>query len=694
VPPPEPDASDAADPGRDEHARPIAKVVLDAAPLHLDGPLDYLIPDGLTCGVGQRVEVTLRGRRSKGLVVGVAGSSDVPLAKLRPIARTLGEHTWVRPDELELLRWAAARFGAPLGDVVRAALPSRVIDVERIATKDGWFPARTSTSLGPDDPSSSIETAETVAGEAGEAGEVDEADEEHHDDVGWQPYGRTGAALCAAVRGGAGSFLWRPLPGEDIAARLVELARGCLAGGRDVLLIVPDPGSPTADAVLGSLASLDVEAVDVRGGPSDRSSYRAWLRCRVGAVRVAVGERGAAFLPMARLGLAIVLDEASPVHKERRSPRHHVREVLLERARRAGGVGLAVGTVPSAVAWSLVADGRLTPVVGDRVSEEARRPRVRLETGRTEARARISRAGIALLRQALERGGYGVVLAARRGEGRSLVCTRCGDVVRCTACGASVARRSDGGWWCHACGTTSPRPPTCRRCGPGELAPLAAGAERLAAELARTLEGRVEVLEGYAAAVPAPPAVLVMTRGSVLDRPPQGAPVHGVVLPDLDGALRRPVLDAAEDALRLAFAVAGWTVAGREPGASDGDGPDVVVETRDGDHHALRALVAWDPELFWEAESALRQAVRLPPAVALLRLEVHGPAVDLRRLVAPALPRGDQLVGPLPLSASASAFLVKCDDRRATLDALREVREELSRRGADVRLDVDPIDIG
>jgi primosomal protein N' (replication factor Y) (superfamily II helicase) len=41
-----------------------------------------------------------------------------------------------------------------------------------------------------------------------------------------------------------------------------------------------------------------------------------------------------------------------------------------------------------------------------------------------------------------------------------------------------------------------------------------------------------------------------MTRGSVLDAPP--GPVGAVVLPDLDDALARPSLDAAEDALRLA----------------------------------------------------------------------------------------------------------------------------------------------
>jgi primosomal protein N' len=167
------------------------------------------------------------------------------------------------------------------------------------------------------------------------------------------------------------------------------------------------------------------------------------------------------------------------------------------------------------------------------------------------------------------------------------------------------------------------------------------------------------------------------------------------VLPDLDGALRRPVLDAAEDALRLAFTVAGWTV---ESPLSEEDAqpqePQVVVETREPEHHAMRALAAWDPDLFWDEETRTRAAVRLPPAVSVLRFEVHTTGIDLRRLVTPALLVGDELVGPLSIDGRGSAYLVKCADRRATLAALRPVRDELSRDGADVRLDVDPIDLG
>jgi primosomal protein N' (replication factor Y) len=641
----------------------VARVVVEVEPFHLDRPFDYLVPDDVEVTAGQRVQVVFAGRSVRGLVVDTGDASEVAPERLRPLQRVLGDHVWVRPHELETLSWAADRFGAPLADVVRHALPARIVDVERRAAEAGWFPPGRGRR-----PASDPAPDPTALARA------------------WGPYGSAGAQLLASVSEGRGSFLWRPLPGEDVAARVAELVQACLAGDRDALVLVPDAASPVADAVLAAAGDL---AVDLRAGPSPRRQYRAWLEARCGVARVVVGERGAAWTPLERLGLAVVLDEANPAYKERRSPRHHAREVVLERARRAGGVGLAVGTVPSATAWRLLRERRLTPVVPRREDERRARPRIEVvdTTVVGGPRARLPRAALEALRSATDAGGYGVLLAGRRGEGRALVCRACGERHRCPTCASSLARVRAGPF-CWGCGWRAERVPACDACGGREVVALAAGTGRFADELRRGLAAPVAVLEGYAAAAPPPPAVLVTTRGSVLDAPP--GPVGAVVLPDLDDALARPTLDAAEDALRLAVAVAGWTVHGRvatPPGR-------VVVVTRDPSHHAVDALRRWDPGAFWRQEAPLRAPLRFPPHAHAIRLEVAGddPGTVLRA-VRGVMPASDDVLGPVPADGRW-LLLLKVDDRAATLAALRPLREAWSRTGVEVRVDVDPVDAG
>jgi primosomal protein N' len=158
-----------------------------------------------------------------------------------------------------------------------------------------------------------------------------------------------------------------------------------------------------------------------------------------------------------------------------------------------------------------------------------------------------------------------------------------------------------------------------------------------------------------------------------------------------------PVLDAAEDALRLAFRLAGWTVSGVRP---DGEAtsrtpssPRVVVESRDPEHHALRALVDWDQDAFWVVESELRRPLMLPPHRPAIRVETRDDAEVVARVRA-HVADGDDLIGPLPLERGRIALLIRSCGREATLAALRPLRERASRDGIELRIDVDPVDLG
>ena len=625
-----------------------ARVVVDVAPAHLDRPFDYRVPEGIVVEVGHQVRVVFAGRRRTGWVVDLSRETQTTAERLLDLVAVEGEDPWFDAEDLALYRWVAQRYAATLADVLRHALPSRIAAVER----EGRPPP-----------------AQPPA-DRGDAGRMD-----------WRRYDAD--ALIRAVGAAAGvqpppAFWLRPMPDVDAAELTADLVRRCLAAGRTALVLGPDPASASPAAALRAAAGA---GVDLR--VPDRARYRAFLRCRRGDARVAVGERSALFAPLRDLGLVLVDDEANPAYKERRSPRHHVREVALARARMAGAVCVLIGDLPSANLWRLLGDGHVQAVRPDRGTERRASPRVDIvDTSDPKPgtrRARFTESAARALGETVRGGGTAVVLASRGGQGAALVCRNCRLRLTCPVCAGSLAvGRDEHGWRCPACAWAGAAF-SCPDCGDVRFSPLAAGAGRLAAELRRSHPSAdVARMEGFDAPGPrGRPGIGVMTRGSVVSHPAwlRGRRAGVTVIPDADAMLLRPGFDAAEDTLRLWFAAARWA-------------QRTVVQTREPGHHAVGALVRWDPEGFWEREAPRRSELGYPPAASLIQLRAVEPAVaqevagSLREVLAP-----DEVLGP----DQSGAILLKTVRLRGTLAALKPLREDWGRRDLKVRIDVDPL---
>ena len=593
--------------------------------------------------VGQQVRVVFAGRRRTGWVTGVGTTTDTATERILPLAGVDGAHRWFDEPDLRLYRWVADRYAGTLADVLRHALPRRVAAAER-------------------------EPQPSPSAVAKPDGEV------------WDGY--TPDALLGAVAGGAQpqpAFWLPPLPGADRTAMVRDLVARCLAGGRSALVLAPDPASPLPAAALHVAGAA---TADYRPD-NPRARYRAFLRGRAGAARVAAGERSAVFAPLTDLGLVVVDDEANPAYKERRSPRHHVREVALARARMTGAVCVLLSDMPSANLWRLLTDGHVAAVTPDRMTRRRQSPRVDVvdlsDPNPTARRTRFADAAAGALTDVVRGAGAGVVLASRGGQGAALVCRSCRRRLSCPVCAGSLAvDRADERWRCPACQWRG-APFSCPDCGGQEFSPLAAGAGRLASELRRSHpDADVVRMEGFDAPGPQRrPGIGVMTRGSVVARPGwlRGRQADVVVVPDADALLRRPSYAAAEDALRLWMAVATWT-------------SRLVLQTREPRHHAVQALVRWDPEGFWERETEWRTELGLPPAASLVAVRCPDAALaqtvaeSLRATLAPTEVLGPDLDGEL---------IVKTRDLRGTLAALTPLREDWARRDLKVRVDVDPL---
>jgi primosomal protein N' (replication factor Y) (superfamily II helicase) len=452
------------------------------------------------------------------------------------------------------------------------------------------------------------------------------------------------AGLVAAGRQAA--VYWRPLPGEDRGALVAALVEAALEAGRGAIVVTPEvvAGSAVGDAVRKAFP----DAADLASDLSDRRRYRAWAELRRGRRRVVVGGRSAVLAPLPELGCVVIDDEANFAHKEQRTPRFHAREVALRRAARARALCVLTGTVPSAEALAAMQAGQCRLLRPDRAAERLARPLVEVVDPDDEGptAARLHPRGLAALRAALQRGESAYVLVPRRGA-------------------------------------ADPAEPGARSAG------------QVAAELARVLPGapvwRLDREVVDPGMVPPwagqRPGVVVGTVAGVKDHPPLTS-CRTVVVVGADTALGQAEVRAAEEAYRTWSRAAAWC------GPRGGAGR-LVLQTRQGGHHAVQALVRWDPEFFWRHELPRRVELRFPPARRLVLVEGPVPeeAQQARAVLAAALGPKAELLGPAAMGRSWR-IIAKVEDAESAARALRPVLTEASRAGGPrMSVDIEPLEV-
>ena len=268
---------------------------------------------------------------------------------------------------------------------------------------------------------------------------------------------------------------------------LVEAAiERALGAGRGVLLLAAEIESARGWAErLGRRRGAPVPLVTSAETP--RRRWVAWWACRRGEVPLAVGTRVAAFLPVSRLGLIVVVDEEDPAHKAPDVPCWHARELAVRRSRLEGGGCLLVSGAPSLESWTRARSGAMRVEDAGGEGWPAVR-RVDLRGGDPErCLSPALREGV---RETLGAGQSVLLLLNRLGYGRVLSCADCGAVRRCPTCRLALTYHRDARTLeCRLCGARSPARSLCGRCRGRRVLPLGWGTERLEAEARETFPG-------------------------------------------------------------------------------------------------------------------------------------------------------------------------------------------------------------
>ena len=489
-------------------------------------------------------------------------------------------------------------------------------------------------------------------------------------------------AIAGAIDGGeAATFLLRGVTGSGKTEVYLRALRAARARGQSAIVLVPEIAlTPQTVRRFRAHFGDAVAVLHSRMSPGERLD--AWTRIRDGRYPIVIGPRSAVFAPVERLGLIVVDEEHESSYKQfDPAPRYHARDVAVLRAHRAGAACVLGSATPSLESVANAAAGKYVrldmpervPVARpDGTRAPAPLPPVRIVDLAREREIRRLKGALSdplrtALQGRLDRGEQAILLLNRRGYAPVLTCDACGHTPQCRDCDVSLTlHRTNHTLRCHYCGRAEREPRRCPNCGQDELSLLGSGTQRVEEELAEVLpEARVlrmdldttgrrgahrRLLERFGRG---DADVLLGTQmvAKGLDFP--RVTLVGVV--NADTGMLLPDFRASERTFQLLSQVAGR--AGRHdlPG-------EVLIQTRNPEHPALRFAAAHDTAGFVAHEMAERCETAFPPYARLVTVEAKGPYersthalarqfADALRLEAGRLP-GAEVLGPVAASVT------------------------------------------
>jgi primosomal protein N' (replication factor Y) len=492
------------------------------------GTLAYRVPGELRGRLlpGARVRVPLGQRRVIGVVDRLQAGQG---RELREVLQVLDESPVLDEGLLRLCRWVADYYVAPLGFVIRAALPPglmgertngregpavrtrRVIRLIRelptLAARDELF-GRSPRQR------EAFETLETLGGESATAHMSGQLGFSRTVLQGLVSKGIAEVAEEVVSRDPFADFeplateRLEPTPAQAIVIRAlldeaaapepgVALVHGVTGSGKTLvylevletvvrerrgsaIVLVPEI-SLTPQAVERFRGRFGDDVAVLHSGLSEGERYDAWRALRAGEKRIAIGARSAIFAPVRDLGVIILDEEHEGSYKQSDTPRYHARSVAVMRARLSRCPCVLGSATPAVESWQNARRGRYRLLeLPERVTRQDL-PRVELVDLRAEVDAReaapsetdtptgpciIGSRLHAAVRARLDREEQVILLLNRRGYATFVQCLECGKVWSCQSCSVSLTyHRRRGRLVCHHCGFEAAPPARCDACG-------------------------------------------------------------------------------------------------------------------------------------------------------------------------------------------------------------------------------------
>lgn len=458
-----------------------AKIAQVVVPVPVEGPFDYLIPDGLSrrADIGCRVFVPFGPRRLVGVIVDLRAKS--PFHKLRPLMDVLDSPPAFDEGLLALAKEISVYYGCSLGEALEVMLPVAL-------RRNKVCETRLENGVG----------------------------EKKTESQSW---------LC------------RNLETPEGKSFFLEKILTTLAAGQDVIVLAPEVAETESWRLdLEENLKIPVTVLDRRMSSSEELAR--WQTIKEGRARVVIGTRSAVFAPVMNLGLMAVLEEDNPAYKQEQSPFYDARMVAGMRAKGCGASIIFASVAPTLeteYAFRKNPDRILTRAGGGGAKVQI----VDMMNYKKNFFATLSVPIQNAIQQALAANGRVILFFNRRGFATVTRCNQCGYVARCERCEVNlVYEYRKKKLVCHLCSQEKEPLNICPQCNSSYVRSLGTGVEKLESETARLFpQARVAVFDRDTKALPKDANVIVATQAVVRILADIRPTVIGVL--DFDGQISR-----------------------------------------------------------------------------------------------------------------------------------------------------------
>ncbi len=732
----------------------IAKIVIDVS---LDREFDYAIPPELEAQVrvGSAVTVPFGNSHREGYVLALTETSDYDQSKLKAISGVSERRASIPEKLVDLGRWMAEYYCAPLEHAIRTLLPAAVRHgkvrplVRKIYFINELAAAEKAVLETADKPrfrgqsailkmlissgDTSLDELKRLPGFSDSAlktltkNELISARLEtcHRDIFGdaevvpdkpKTPSPDQAAALAKVnelLERSGGVLLLHGVTNSGKTEVYLQAIAETLRRGRSAVVLVPEI-SLTPQTVRRFRARFGDALSVLHSRLSEGERFDQWNRINSGEVRIVIGARSALFAPLRNLGLIVVDEEHEATYKQSESPRYHARDVAVMRGKLENAVVILGSATPSAESCYNAAAGKFELVkmdaqIGNRPPPEFRIVDMRLGN---QDDGIFSPVLADAIEQRLESGEQCILFLNRRGYAHTMRCPACGFEAHCENCSINyVYSRRRESLSCHLCGEVIPAYERCPQCGSEEIRYFGSGTEKIesivrarfpAARVARMDSDSMRSADDYETVLErfrrGELNLLIGTQ--MIAKGLHFPKVTLVGILNADQALSMPDFRAPERTFQLLTQVAGRAGRGDYPG-------EVILQTFKPDNDAIRCAANGDFAGFSQYDLEFRQLMNFPPYSRMISVVFRGAddaeteqfARDFSARLAPYIHPEVTVAGPMraPIERIQGKFRYRMTIRGNKLTKIRQALRALAwhraRGKVEVLVDVDPQDL-